>query len=99
MSVIHFELILLNMWILGLGLFLKFIIHLFIAYIYDGLPSWLCGKETAYQLKDVGSIPGSGKCPGEGNGNPLHYLCLGSPMDRGAGWATVHGVTKESGTT
>ena len=54
MSVIHFELILFNMWILGLGLFLKFIIHLFIAYIYHGLPPWLCDKETAYQLRDAG---------------------------------------------
>ena len=43
---------------------------------------------------DFGSIPGSGKSPGEENGNPLHYSCLGNPMDSGAQWATVHGVTK-----
>ena len=48
---------------------------------------------------DLGSIPGSGKSPGEGNGNPLHYSCMGNPMDRGAWQATVHGVTKESDTT
>ena len=41
---------------------------------------------------DVGSIPGSGKYPGEGNGNPLHYSCPGNPIDRGAWRATVHEV-------
>ena len=47
----------------------------------------------------VGLIPGLGRSPGEGNGNPLQYSCLGNPMDRGAWWATVHGVTKESDET
>ena len=42
----------------------------------------------------VGSIPGSGRSPGVGKGNPLQYSCLRSPMDRGAWWATVHGVIK-----
>ena len=42
---------------------------------------------------DVGSIPGSGRCPGQGNGNPLQYSGLGNPMDRGVWGATVHGVT------
>jgi len=42
----------------------------------------------------VGSIPGSGRSPREGNGNPLQCSCLGNPMDRGAWWATVHGVTE-----
>ena len=42
----------------------------------------------------MGLIPGSGRSPGEGNGNPLQYSCLENPMDRGAWWATVHGVTK-----
>ena len=41
---------------------------------------------------DVGSIPGSGRSPGRGNGNPLQYSCLGNPMDRGAWQATVHSV-------
>ena len=45
-------------------------------------------------IRDVGSIPGSGRSPGKGNGNPLQYSCLENPMDRGAWWATVHGVTK-----
>ena len=43
---------------------------------------------------DVGSIPGSGRFPGEGNGNPLQYSCLENPMDRGTCWVTVHGVEK-----
>ena len=43
---------------------------------------------------DVSSIPGSGRSPGEGNGNPLQYSCLGNPTDRGAWWPTVHGVAK-----
>ena len=42
----------------------------------------------------MGSIPGSGISPGGGNGNPLQYSCLENPMDRGAWWATVHGVEK-----
>ena len=43
----------------------------------------------------MGSIPGWGRSPGEGNGNPLQYPCLGDPMDRGAWWVTAHGVAKE----
>ena len=43
---------------------------------------------------DSGSIPGSGRSPGERNGNPLQYSCLGNPTDRGAWWATVYGVVK-----
>ena len=45
-------------------------------------------------LGDMSSISGSGRSPGEGNGNSLQYSYLGNPMDRGAWWATVHGVTK-----
>ena len=43
-------------------------------------------------ITDAGSVPGSGRSPGEGNGNLLQYSCLENPMDRGAWWATVHGV-------
>ena len=46
--------------------------------------------------RDLCSIPGSGRTPGEGNSYPLHYSFLKNSMDRGAWWATVHGVTKES---
>ena len=49
---------------------------------------------SAGDAGDVGSIPGPGKSPGEGNGNPLQYSCLGNPMDGGAWWAAVHGVAK-----
>ena len=45
-------------------------------------------------VTDVGSISGSGRTPGEGNGNPLQYFCLGKPMDRGVWWTIVHGVAK-----
>ena len=53
---------------------------------------------NAEDVRDAGSVPGSGKPPGEGNGNPLQYSCLENPMGRGAWWATVHGVA-ESDTT
>ena len=50
-------------------------------------------------MGDTGSIPGLGRSPGEGNGNPLQYSCLENPIDRGAWWATIHGVWKELDTT
>ena len=53
-----------------------------------GLPWWLSGKESAPNAGDLGSIPGSGRSPGEGNDNPLQYSCLENPMDRGAWQAT-----------
>ena len=52
------------------------------------------GKESASSAGDLGSIPGLGRSPGDGNGNPLQYPCLENLMDRGAWWAAVHGVTK-----
>ena len=58
-----------------------------------GLPSWFSGKESTCQ-RDMGSIPGSERSPGEGNGNPLQCSCLENPMDRGAWRATVHEVTE-----
>ena len=51
-------------------------------------------KESACNAGDPGSIPGSGRSPGEGNGNPLQHSLLENPMDRGAWWATVHGVPR-----
>ena len=52
------------------------------------------GKASAYNVGDLGLIPGSGRSPSEGNGNLLQYPCLENPMDGGAWWAKVHGVTK-----
>ena len=52
------------------------------------------GKESACNVGNLGSIYGSGRSPGEGNGKPHWYSCLGNPMDRGAWWATVLGVAK-----
>ena len=52
------------------------------------------GKVSAYNAGDLGSIPGSGRSPREGNGNPLQCSCLENPMDGGAWWTTVHGVAK-----
>ena len=49
---------------------------------------------NAGDVRDAGSIPGLGRSPGGGHGNPLQYSCLENPMDRGAWWATVHGVAK-----
>ena len=52
-------------------------------------------KNLLANAGDASSIPGVGRVPGEGNGNPLQYSCLGNPMDRGAWRVTVHGVAKE----
>ena len=51
-------------------------------------------KASAYNAGDLGLIPGLGRSPGEGNGNPLQYSCLENSMDRGAWWATVLGAPK-----
>ena len=59
-----------------------------------GFPGSSDGKESVCNAGDLGSIPGLGRSPGEGNGNPLQYSCLESSMDRGAWRATVHGVAK-----
>ena len=59
-----------------------------------GFPDNSVGKESVCNTGDLGSIPESGRSPGEGNGNLFQYSCLENPMDGGAWWATVHGVTK-----
>ena len=61
---------------------------------YLGFPGDSDCKESAYNGGDLGSIPGSLRSPGEGNGNQLQYSCLENPMDGEAWWATVHGVAK-----
>ena len=59
-----------------------------------GFPGGSDGKESAGNAGDPGSIPGSGRSPGEGNGKPLQYSCLENPKDGGAWQATLHGVAK-----
>ena len=66
----------------------------YILYNFLGFSCSSVGKESVCNAGDVSSIPGSGRSPGEENGNPLQYSCLGNPMDRGGWQATVHGVTR-----
>ena len=62
-------------------------------YVY-GLPRWLSGEKSACNSGETGSISGFGRSAEGGNGNPLQYSCLENPMDRGAWWATIRGVTR-----
>ena len=59
-----------------------------------GFPGGSEGKESTCNAGDLFSVPGLGRSPGEGYGYPLQFSCLENPMDRGAWWATVHGVAK-----
>ena len=68
-------------------------LYLYMAYKH-GFPGGSEVKASAHNVGDLGSIPGLGRSPGEGTGNPLQYSCLENPMDGGAWWATVHGVAK-----
>ena len=75
--------------------------HLGLPALYNlsGFPGGAAGEEPACHagdLRDVGSIPGSGRFPGGGHGNPLQYSCLENPMDRGAWRATAHRVSESS---
>ena len=67
--------------------------------LISGFPGGLVVKNLPTNAGDVGLIPGLGRLPGEGNGNPLQFFCLGNLMDRGAWQAIVHGITKESDRT
>ena len=60
-----------------------------------GFPGGSAVKNLPANAGDASSIPGSGRSPGKGNGNPLRYSCLENPTNRGAWWATVHGAAKE----
>ena len=62
--------------------------------MYSSFPGGSDGKESACSVGDPGLIPGSGRSPGEGNGNLPQYSCLLNPKDKGAWQATVHGLTK-----
>ena len=68
--------------------------HLVEFTVEEGFPGGSEGKASACNAGDLGSIPGSGRSPGEGNGNPLQYPCLENPMDREAQQSTVHGVAE-----
>ena len=61
---------------------------------HQGFPGGSEGKASIYNAGGVGSIPGSGRSPGEGNGNPLQYSCLENSINEGVWWAIVDGVTK-----
>ena len=74
---------------------LNFIPSIYMSLIFNmGFPGGSEVKASAYNAGDLGSIPESGRSPGEGNGNPLQCSCLENPMDGGAWWVTVHGVAK-----
>ena len=62
--------------------------------IHRGFPGSSDSKESACNVEDPGLIPGTGRSPGEGPGNPFQYSCLENPMDTAALWATIHGITK-----
>ena len=67
---------------------------MFFFFLSLGFPGGSEVKASACNAGDLGSIPGSRRSPGEGNGNPLQYSCLENPMDGGVWRATVHGVAK-----
>ena len=86
-------------WLILLSIMSPRSIHAFtyctiLSSLNDDFPGGSDGKVSAYNAGDPGSIPGLGRSPGEGNGNPLQYSCLENPLDEGAWWATVHGIAK-----
>ena len=62
--------------------------------LIQGFPGDLDCKESACSMGELSLVPGPGRSPGGGHGNPLQYSCLGNPMEREAWWATVHGIAK-----
>ena len=62
--------------------------------LFLGFPAGSDGRESVSNVRDLGLIPALGRSPGRGHGNPLQCSCLENPLDRGAWWATVHGVSK-----
>ena len=82
--------------IFGIYLMSYCICQVFLVYTFDigGFPGGSDGEESAFSAGDLGSIPGLGRHPGEGNGCPLQYSCLENSMNRGAWRGTVHGVSE-----
>ena len=76
----------------GLGNLHSIQSHISVAYRFSLVAEMV--KNLNCNAEDPSSIPGSGRSPGEGSGNPLQYSCLGNPKDRGAWWSTVHGIAK-----
>ena len=78
------------------GLYFLFLCmkHRGVTYVMMGFSGGSDGKESACNAGDPGSVPGLERSPGEGHGNPLQYLCLENPIDRGAWQATVHRIAK-----
>ena len=74
-------------------------LHFVLLHVERGFPGGPLIKNPPANAGDVDLIPGLGRSPGEGNGNPLQYSCLANPVDRGAWQAIVHKITKESDTT
>ena len=84
-----------NIFLFSFGQCFSYFFPTFLIRLWSqGFPGGSEVKAPACNAGDLGSIPGSRRSPGEGNGNPLQYSCLENRMDRGAWWATVHGVAK-----
>ena len=73
---------------------LYLLLHLSSSHLFYGRPGGSDDKESACNAEDLGSIPGFKRSTGEGKGYPLQCSCLGNSIDRGAWWATVHGIAK-----
>ena len=96
-GVVHFStLVIFVLWQNAFGCSRAPNCHLILSstYMLSGFPGGSEGKVSACNAGDLGSIPGLGRSPREGNSNPLQYSCLENPMDGRAWWATVHGVRK-----
>ena len=74
-----------RVWVCTKEPFPRCLLRLAVSWLKSGFPGGSDSKESTCNAGDPGSIPGSGRCPGEENGNPLQYSCLGNPMDRGPG--------------
>ena len=86
--------IVLHFFLINIGIIVFYSFFFFFVFSYWGFPGGSEVKASAFNAGDLGSIPGLGRSPGEGNGNPLQYSCLENPIDRGAWWAIVHRVAK-----
>ena len=76
------------------GKVIQLYVYTYIILGVGGSPSGSDGEESACNAGDMCLIPGLGRSPGEGNGNPRQYSCLENSMDRGDWWVTIHGITK-----